>query len=84
VHGPLPRPPLDWDELADVGAAVGRFQGWSGAMWRAMSRLVSRKPLAPLLLLALPYLANLSIEFLRGFQVGDETLNLGIIDSEPR
>ena len=84
MHGPLPRPPLDWDELADVGGAMCSFQGWSGAMRRVMSRLASRKPLAPLLLLILPYLADLSIEFLCGCQVGDETLNLGIIDSEPR
>jgi hypothetical protein len=78
VYPPLVWPPLNRNELADV-ATRGRFQGWFGGMRRKMSGLTSIK-LSFLLLDNV----DLLLEFFAGCQVGDETLNLGIGDSEPR
>lgn len=75
---PLLRPPLDWNELADV-AAMHTFQGWLEPMQRQMNGFTSIK-LSFLLLDNV----DLLLEFLAGCQVGDKTLNLGIRDSEPR
>jgi hypothetical protein len=78
LYASLLRPPLNWDELADV-AAMDRFQGWFGPMWRKMSGLASIK-----LSFVLLDNVDLLLEFFDCCQVGDETLYLGIRDSEPR